>query len=142
MGTLGGVDADELRERFANADSPKAIRRLVIALAYEDGVSVETLSRRYGIPRSTIYYWLDRFESRTLEDALEDGSRSGRPGKLTHEQRRELEAVLAEPPAEHGYDADDWTSALVRQHIASAYGVEYSTGHVRRLLREDLEESN
>lgn len=138
MGKIGGVDVDELRERFANAGDPKAVRRLAIALAYEDGVRVETLSRRYGVPRSTIYYWLDRFESRSLEDALEDDPRSGRPGKLTPEQRRELEAALRDRPTDHGHDADEWTSALVRQHIASTYGVEYSAGHVRRLLRQEL----
>lgn len=137
MGKLDGIDADALRERFSNADSPKAIRRLAIALAYEDGVSVETLSRRYGIPRSTIYHWLDRFESRSIDDAIEDDPRSGRPGKLTRKQRRDLETTLDDPPAAHGYDADGWTSALVRQHIASTYGVEYSAGHVRRLLREE-----
>lgn len=139
MGRLDGVDADELRARLADADDPKAIRRLVIALAYDDGESVRTLSRRYGFPTSTIYYWLDRFESRSLESALADGSRPGRPSELTARQRRELEGTLADPPSDHGYDAGRWTSELVRRHVASAYGVEYSTRHVRRLFGEALD---
>jgi transposase len=139
MGKLDGIDADELRARLADADDPKAVRRLVVALAYDDGESVETLSRRYGFPRSTIYYWLDRFESRPLKAALVDDPRPGRPRELTAEQRRELEATLADPPAAHGYDADEWTTELVRHHVASTYGVEYSIRHVRRLLREEFD---
>lgn len=136
MGKLDEIAIDELRDRFATADDPKAVRRLAVALAYADGESVDALSRRYGLARSTIYHWLDRFETRSLEDALEDDPRPGRPGKLTSEQRRELALVLAETPADHGYEGEEWTGALVRRHVASTYGIEYSARHARRLLRE------
>lgn len=142
MDKLEGIDADTLRDRLADVESPKAVRRLMIALAYEDGESVETLSRRYGIPRSTIYYWLDRFESRPLEAALDDAPRPGRPRRLSEEERRELADTLADPPTDHGCDAEEWRSPLVARHIAEVYGVEYSSGHVRRLLREELDPSN
>ena len=139
MTKLDGIDVEGLREHLTTTESPKAMLRLVIALGYKDGESVDTLSQRYGVPKSTVYYWLDRFESRSIDEALEDDPRSGRPGRLTGNERLELEAMLADPPDDHGYDADEWTTALVRRHIASAYGVEYSSGHVRRLLREVLE---
>jgi transposase len=142
MAKLEGIDADTLRDRLASTESPKAVRRLMIALAYEDGESVGTLSRRYGFPRSTIYYWLDRFESRPLEAALDDDPRPGRPRQLSDEERRELAEVLADPPTDHGYDAEKWTAPLVKRYIADVYGVEYSRGHVRRLLREEFDPSN
>ena len=59
MNKLEDVDADALRETFTKTSDPKAMKRLMIALAYRDGVPVDTLSERYGIARSTIYSWLN-----------------------------------------------------------------------------------
>lgn len=49
----------------------------MIALAYKDGVDVDTISDRYVIPQSTIYYWHDRFENIPTADALRDEPRLG-----------------------------------------------------------------
>ena len=138
MTKLDGVSAGRLRSRLSRADDPKAVKRLMIALAYVDGESVSALSRRYGIPASTIYYWLDRLEERPLDEAVADDSRPGRPRELTEEERDRLASDLRDPPGEHGYDAAEWTSALVREHVDREFDVEYSPGHVRRLLRTDL----
>lgn len=135
MGKLEGVAAAELRAALADASDHKAVRRLMVALAYEDGEPVDRLSDRYGIPRSTLYYWLDRFEERGVDGALTDEPRPGRPPKLDEDDRDRLDADLELPPNEFGYEAADWTPDLVRRHLEGEYGVDYSTGHVRRLLR-------
>ena len=41
---------------------------------------------------------------------------------------------LERSPRSLGYDAPTWTASVARRHLSSAYGVEYSTRHVRRLL--------
>lgn len=138
MDKLEAIPADDLRKALAEARSHKAVRRLMIALAYKNGDSVATLSCLYGLPESTVYYWLDRFEKRGLTEALEDESRPGRPRKLDEGERASLVADLGASPVEYGYDADDWTPELVCEHIDREYGVEYSMGHIRRLLREEL----
>ena len=133
---LEDVDADALRDALGKVSSAKAAKRLMIALAYADGVRVETLSERYDIPRTTVYSWLDRFEYQSISDAIEDESRPGRPSKLDASQRERLPDELARSPTELGYDAADWTPELAQSHIERAYNVTYSLGHVRRLLRE------
>jgi transposase len=136
MDKLADVDAEALQAALAAASSPKAVKRLMIALAYADGVRVETLSERYDIPRATVYSWLDRFEHQSISEAIEDESRPGRPAKLDASQREHLSDELARSPTELGYDASDWTPKLAQYHIEQTYGVTYSLGHVRRLLRE------
>lgn len=138
MGKLKGIAAADLRTALADATDHKAVRRLMVALAYEDGEPVDRLSARYGIPRSTLYYWLDRFEERGIDGALADEPRPGRPPKLNEDARDGLNADLDAPPAEFGYEVAEWTPDLARRHLEREYGVEYSTGHVRRLLREEL----
>lgn len=91
MEKLTDIPADELREALEAASSAKAAKRIMVALAYKDGVSVDTLSERYAIPRSTVYSWLDRFEKKPIKD----DDRSGRPPALTAEEREELKADLA-----------------------------------------------
>lgn len=136
MSKLEHVDPEALRRALADATSAKAVKRLMIALAYRDGVPVTTLTDRYGIARSTLYYWLDRFEDEPIEAAIEDEPRPGRPAELTADERTELARHLADTPGEYGYDPAEWTPRLVRDHIEREFGVSYSLGHVRRLLRE------
>lgn len=136
MTKLDAIPAADLREVLSETTDHKAVRRLMVALAYKDGDSVDRLSDLYGIPTSTVYYWLDRFEERGIEGGLEDESRPGRPPKLDEEDRESLAADFAASPAHLGYEAEEWASELARDHIRREYGVEYSLGHVRRLLTE------
>jgi len=136
MAALEGVTASELREALETAEDPKAVKRLMVALAYLDGVPVGTLVDRYGVPQSTVYSWLDRFEERSLADAIHDDERPGRPPKLGFQRREALADQLADPPEAFGYEATAWTPELLREHVEREFGVRYSVGHARRLLAE------
>ncbi|SFR74701.1 Transposase [Halogeometricum rufum] len=136
MVKLDDVDPEELRRTLADVDSAKEAKRLVVALDYLDDVPVSVLAERYGIPRSTLYYWLDRFETEPISEAITDEDRPGRPRKLDDRDRKRLSEHLEASPGEHAYDADEWTPELVRDHVERVFGVSYSVGHVRRLLRE------
>lgn len=143
MTKLADISADQLREELAAATDPKAVKRLMIALSYKNGESVDELSDRFGIPASTVYYWLDRFEERPVGEAIADESRPGRPAKLDETQRQDLVSDLNQPPGEFDYESADWTPELVRIHLEDTYDVIYSLGHVRRLLRDlDNAEAN
>ena len=132
MRNLQQLSADRLREELSAVDDAKAAKRLMVALAYKDGVHVETISARYGIPQSTIYYWLDRLDSQPIAEALEDEPRPGRPPKLTDEQRETVESWLDDAPEAYGYEAETWRAEDLRDHIEDAFDVEYSTAHVSR----------
>lgn len=135
MSKLTEVSAERLRDQLHEDESPKAVKRLMVALAYKDGVGVDTLSDRYDIPTSTIYHWLDRFEEYSIEGAITDESRPGRPAKLSGAKREAFYADLEEPPTSFGYDADEWSPELAQRHLEAEYDVSYSLGHTRRLLR-------
>jgi len=130
MDKLDDIPASTLRGRLDEVESAKAAQRLMVALAYMDGVSVATMSERYGIPASTLYYWLDRFDERSLDDAIEDQKRPGRPSKLGDDERARFEATLQQPPSDVGYEADEWTPELVQQYLEREFDVTYSVGHI------------
>jgi transposase len=136
MDKLADISIDRLREALRAAESAKAAKRLMIALAYKDGVSVDVLSARYGLSRSTVYSWLDRFENRSIEAAIHDDSRPGRPPKLDETQQESLRTALESSPADYAYNESTWTPELLQNHIENKYQVSYSLGHIRRFLRE------
>jgi transposase len=133
MGKLDSVDPAVLREELADTTDAKATKRLMVALDYLDGVPVDDLSDRYGIPRSTVYYWLSRFEERPIREAITDEDRPGRPTAL---DRSVLEDVVGAGPLEYGVDAEEWSPAALRDVLDREFDVSYSEGHVRRLLKE------
>lgn len=132
MGKLNAVSTRELQAELDRTEDAKAVKRLMVALAYKDGVEVGTISNRYDIPQSTIYYWLTRFEEQPLTDALEDEPRPGRPPKLSDEQRKEVASWIEAGPREAGYDRDSWLAEDLRDHICDTFGVRYSVPHVAR----------
>jgi transposase len=136
MPDLADVDPADLRAALDRVETATAATRLVVALAYLDGVPVDTVVERYGVPRSTAYAWLERFEERPPLAAATDDERTGRPPALDADQRATLDSALEAPPADAGVDAPEWTPAAVRTYVEREFGVEYSLGHVRRLLRE------
>lgn len=136
MSKLEDVSAERLREALAEVTDAKAAKRLMVALSYKDDESVEAMSERYGIPMATLYSWLDRFETKSIPEAIEDEQRPGRPPKLSADERESLREDLDQSPTAHGYDADDWTPELLQTHIETAYDTTYSVGHVRTLIRE------
>lgn len=136
MSKLENTSIDDLRAALSRVEEAKAAIRLMTAIAYKDGVPVATVSERYGIPRSTVYYWLDRVEAQPLDDALTDQPRPGRPPALSAEERETVESWLAASPDAHGLDAEEWTPKLLRDYVQSTFGIDYSTGHIRRVFFE------
>jgi transposase len=136
MNKLDEVSLSSLRDQLEAAESPKATKRLMIGIAYKDGVTVSTLSDRYSVPESTLYYWLDRLDEKPLSQAVEDDDRPGRPSELDERERGAVFDALADSPEAYGFEASSWTPELVRQLIEREYDVNYSLGHVRRLIRE------
>ena len=133
MNKLDDVDPDALRDVLGETTDAKATKRLMVALDYLDGVSVDALSDRYGIPRSTVYYWLSRFEERPVREAITDEDRPGRPVEI---DRSVLDDIVAAPPREYGIDRDEWSPSTLKAVLETEFDVSYSEGHVRRLLAE------
>jgi len=131
---LRNVERTKLLDAFDGADDPKAIKRLLVALAYTDGVPVATISERYGIPEPTCYDWLNRFRDQPIEEAITDDTSPGRPPKLDDDQLSALRKDLSSPPTAVGYEVDEWTPALLQNYLEDEYDTTYSLGHVRRLI--------
>lgn len=131
---LAAYDPGDIIERLQTEPDGKAVKRLVVAREYLAGHSPAEIHDKYGWPEQTVYTWLDRLESRGLDDGLYDEQPPGRSARLTDQERATFRSAVAEPPEDVGLDASNWTSTLAREYLRREFGHVFSRRHVRRLL--------
>lgn len=130
------ITLSDLHRALDAVEGKQPTKRLLAAIAYKKGISQTELADWYGVQRRTIYSWLKRFEERPIESAVCDADRSGRPRKLTVDQRASLEQALHRPPRECSFEGAAWTPELVRRYVRERFEIEYSLPSCRRLMKE------
>lgn len=136
MEHLEDITVEDLQQALSEVDGKKPAKRILAAIAYKNGITQTELAEWYDVERRTIYSWLKRLDSGRIEEAVYDAHRSGRPSKLSAEQRATLERVLHQSPREVDYDAPAWTPELVKQYMHEAFSVDYSLPSCRRLMKD------
>lgn len=136
MGQLEDITIDELHELLSDVDGRNPTQRILAAIAYKQGDSKTKLADQHDVTWKTINNWLDRFAEQPIEQAPYDEHRSGRPPKLTDEQKEQLFEALDDSPEAVGYDRQAWFPPLVYHYIKETFGIEYSLRHIRRLMHE------
>lgn len=136
MAKLENVSVEDLEAALAEADGKQETERLMVAILYKRGPSVPMIAEWFDMREGTIYEWFNRLEQRSIQDAITDDQRSGRPPKLADDARKSFEHAVRQPPTESGYDQSAWSTALAQQFLREEFDVEYSPRHVRRLLRD------
>ncbi len=97
--------------------------------------SVHVVARVYGVPQRTVFDWLSLYRSGGW-NALKEGQRSGRPGKVFAEQMRWVyNAVTLGNPEQFQLEFCLWTLNTLRALIQRELGITLSKSAVSRLLR-------
>ena len=86
-----------------------------------------------GLTTRTLSNWLSIVDNEGFEK-LRAIKQSGRPGKLSDEQKAEIKKVLRESPDKHGYCV--WDGISLSDYIASKYDIKYSIRQCQRLFHE------
>jgi len=134
MGRVDHLSLDELHDQLDGTEGNVPTQRVLAAIGRKQGATLEELATRHNVAEKTIRNWLDRFADQPLADAPYDDDRSGRPAKLSDEEKAVFIDDLHQSPEELGYDRHSWYPDLARHHLEEEYGVEYSLRHVYRLL--------
>jgi len=105
MARLEHLTVEQLHNALDEVDGKRPVQRILAAISYKDGVTQETLAERHGVSQKTIYSWLQRFTTESLDEttiaqAATDDDRPGRPRRFTDAEQNQLEEHLHEPPAE------------------------------------------
>lgn len=136
MGRLDDISLGELQELRETTEGEIPRERVLAGIGRKQGDTIDRLAERHDVVEKTIRNWLDRFVDSSLEQAPYDEERSGRPSKLSEEQRKQLFDEFSNPPTESGYNRQAWTSSLAVHHIKTIYDVENTPRNIRYLLKE------
>ena len=101
------------------------------------GESVATVARFLGVDRSSVTRWRQR-AGRHGPAALAARPHPHRPAHLSDAQLAQLEGLLAQGAAAHGWSNHLWTTARVAVLIDRHFGIRYHHDHVGRFLRRRL----
>lgn len=132
---LTEVTIDDIVERLRVISDGKAIKRLVAAREYLDGSPPAAIAEKYGWPEQTIYSWLNRLDADGVDDGIYDDKPPGRPSRLDDDEFKRFQLAVMHSPEKVGMDASSWSTELAKTYLHEELGHEYSSRHVRRLLK-------
>jgi transposase len=110
------------------------MRRILALLELDRGAPLAQVAADLGVTRQTVYNWIERFEAGGGANALRERAGRGRLRRLSDAEQRFLVWSLDQPPEALGYASVGWTTALLREHLATWMGVRVSDATLRREL--------
>jgi len=109
-------------------------RRERAVAAYREGQSPSTIAKVLGIDRTTIHRWVRL--ARTPGGL--DARHPARAALLSDDQLLQLERLLLQGAAAHGWPNNLWTAARVAILIRRHFSIDYHPEHVRKILKRRL----
>lgn len=131
---LGRTERQRLVRALDKVDDARHYRRLQALLEVADGEPVAAVARRLRVERSTVHRWLARYRAERQPERLRDAQRTGRPRAGVQLTDARLKQLLTSEPCACGYDANNWTVALLAAHLRDQ-GIAISARTLRRRIR-------
>lgn len=91
------------------------------------------IAEKLGVSKQAVNQWKHRLEARGL-DALQPGTRTGKPPRLNAQQKEALLKKLDAGARAAGFPTERWTQGRVQKIIERDFGVHYDPTYVSRLL--------
>ncbi len=124
-----------MRKEAYRDKEPKIVLRvqaIILSIQKYSGIDISGLLK---VHRSRVHAWITNWNEYGGAGLLE-GYRSGRPSRLSKENKEQLYDLVESGPVAYGFDSGVWTSPMVSQIIEEEFDVCYHPGHVRKLLKE------
>lgn len=115
-------------------DADQARRLLALAAVY-DGMDREEASRIGGMDRQTLRDWAHRFNGRGPEGLI-NAKPSGRPSKLSAEQKEELRQLVEAGPDPQVHGVVRWRCVDLKRVLGERFAVDLSEVSLGRVLKQ------
>lgn len=118
------------------APSMRVWNRATGLLLLASGVAISEVIRSLGISRRTLLNWRWRW-LRRRHFGLQDGSREGRPPRMSKPQLRILLQAVRRDPRRLGYAFSRWTAPRLAEYVFVRTGVRVTPAWITELLRRN-----
>lgn len=126
--------AAELRRLARHEKDRRAAMRMIAIAETMDGADRETAARRGDMSDQALRDAIKRYNAEGLE-GLHDRPRTGRPPKLSAEQRSEVRAIVVKGPDIEAEGLSAYTRDDLVRIVRSRWGVSYNPTSMGRILR-------
>jgi transposase len=109
--------------------------RLHGVLLVARGMSCTEVARLLGDAPRTVAYWVRRFEEEGLA-GLGEGSRPGRPRRLSKAQLEEISFALSSSPMDFQLGVKLWDGKTLSEFVAREWGITLGLRQSRRLVSQ------
>lgn len=127
--------ADDLRRCAARAKDAAQTRRLLALAAVLDGMNRTEAARIGGMDRQTLRDWAHRF-NRHGPDGLIDLKPSGRPPRLSDEQKDVLKQLVEAGPDPETDGVVRWRCVDLKRVVRDRFGIDLSEVSLGRVLKQ------
>lgn len=109
-------------------------KRCMAILSYSDGKSLSVIAEIMRININSIKNWIRSLMIYGV-GGLKSKKKTGRPSKLTKNQKQELDKIICAGPTEAGFSGACWRSPMIQSLIFEKYKVFYSVHYISQLLK-------
>jgi len=125
----------EIKDAMENEKIVRVFKRYKALYLYFSGLTIRDTANQTGITVNTICNLQKKYQMAGLS-AIPDKKISGRPVRLTLEERNTVKAVMLK---QHPFDVEisddfNWTAGLIGKYIKREYGYAYSIRGITALL--------
>jgi transposase len=131
---LAETERLSLEAHLRTAPSTHVYLKVLAILAINAGSRVTEVAKVLHVHRITLCSWLRAYDETHDLAALNDNYHGSRPESWSDEVSAALQKTLEKPPDAWGYLSVNWTSALLREHLESQFGLDVSERTIRRCL--------
>ncbi len=123
------ISYEKVKEAYDKEKDGRIKQRLFIILKAFKIKSSYKIADLADTSHTKVQRWINRFNKHGLK-GLKDKSRTGKPSKLSTEQKKTLEKELDKPKE----FSVGWRTLEVLDKIKALFGINYTIQHIRRLL--------
>jgi transposase len=131
----GDFDAVGLRVLAGKTKDASQARRLLAIAAVCEGMDRDTAARIGGMDRQTLRDWVHRFNAEGPDGLLSRKS-SGRPSKLSSEQKEELRQMVEAGPDPQVDGVARWRCVDLKRVLGQRFSVDLSEVSLGRILKK------
>jgi transposase len=128
----------KIQSYFEGNEAAKFIHRLhgILLFAEKENESCDSIAALFGNSPRTISNWIKRINTTGDIESLRSKKQSGRPPRLSEEQKRELKEVIQESPERHGITSNVWDGKSLSYYIEKRYSIVMKTRTCQRLFHQ------
>jgi len=128
---------DQLMRVARSPSNARHAKRAKALLGLHHGKSVQQVADETGLSRQAVYNLQKRFLERRNQRAherVQDAQHTGRPPKKQRMVMRVINKLLRRKPRQYGYEAEEWTVAMLHEQVEKETGTSVSRRTIRRAL--------